>query len=126
MRATWLVPEYDRPRAVEEIGYPENINERWGLTNVNGPGQALIDVYSRYGQPTSQGWLSFDEAYKVAEQSTGQLAGTRWIHWVALRGVQGRNIWIANSAPGYKGIWDVLSRDDYERLGPFNVVWLVD
>jgi hypothetical protein len=38
--------------------------------------------------------------------------------------VQGSNLWIANSAPGYKGIYDVLSRYDFDRLGGFSVVWL--
>jgi hypothetical protein len=39
--------------------------------------------------------------------------------------VQGSNLWVANSAPGYMGIWDSLSREDFNRLGGFNVVWLV-
>jgi len=29
------------------------------------------------------------------------------------------------SAPGYKGVYDTLSRDDFLRLGGFSVVWLV-
>jgi hypothetical protein len=32
---------------------------------------------------------------------------------------------VANSAQGYKGIYDILSRSDFERLGGFSVVWLV-
>lgn len=126
MRATELEPGYNRVRAVNEIGYPEQINPQVGLTNVDGPGQALRDVYESYGQPTAQDWLNFDEAYSVASEFTGQMSGSNWYHWVAIRGVQGNNLWIANSAPGYMGIWDVLSRYDFERLGPFNVVWLVD
>jgi hypothetical protein len=47
-------------------------------------------------------------------------------YWVAIRGVQGSNIWIANSAPGYKGVWDTLSREDFNRLGGFSVIWLVE
>lgn len=126
MRATGLVPEYDRQRAVEEIGYPDQINAQVGLTNVDGPGQALRDVLASYEQSTEQGWLNFDTAYELAQDFTGMMSGTAYYHWVAIRGVQGNNLWVANSAPGYKGIWHVLSRFDYERLGPFNVVWLVD
>ena len=124
MRSTGLVPDYDRERAVYEIGYTDQINPWTGLTNANGPGQALRDVYAAYNQPTSQGWLDFDSVFELVQDTTGQMSGTNWYHWVALRGVQGNNIWIANSAPGYKGIWDVLSRSDFNRLGPFNVVWL--
>ena len=52
------------------------------------------------------------------------MSGQAWYHWVALRGVRGNQIWIANSAPGYKGVWDTLSREDFVRLGAFSVVWL--
>ena len=126
IRSTLLVPEYDRPRAVAEIGYPDQINENVGLTNVDGPGQALMDVLASYDQPSEQGWLDFDTVYELAKESTGMMAGSAWGHWVAIRGVQGSNLWVANSAPGYKGVYDVVSRSDYSRLGPMNVVMLVD
>jgi hypothetical protein len=124
MRATDIVPEYTRPRAVQEIGYPEQINEQVGLTNANGPGQALMDVLETYGQASRQGWLGFDDVYDQAQVTTGMMSGSVWNHWVAIRGVQGNNLWIANSACGYKGVWEVLSPADFARLGPFNVILL--
>ena len=126
MRSTGVVPEYTRPRAVAEIGYPEQINPWVGLTNIDGPGQALIDVLESYEQRAEQAWLTFDDVYLLAQETTGMMSGSAWFHWVAVRGVQGNNLWIANSAPGYMGVWDVLSRYDFERLGPFSVVSLVD
>lgn len=126
IRASYLEPDYNRIRAVHEIGYPEQINPQVGLTNANGPGQALIDVYASYGQRAEQAYLSFDEVYQLAQQTTGQMSGANWYHWVALRGVVGADIWIANSAPGYKGIFDRLSRYDFDRLGGFSVVWLTE
>lgn len=126
MRATGLAPDYSRPRAVAEIGYSEEINAQYGLTNASGPGQALIAVLDSYDQGAEQGWLDFDTTYHLATETTGMMSGSAWYHWVGIRGVQGNNLWIANSAPGYKGIWDTLSRSDFSRLGPFNVVWLVD
>jgi len=125
-RASRLASDYTRPRAVAEIGYTDEINSQVGLTNASGPGQALIDVLKSYEQPAEQGWLDFDTVYATAQDTTGMMSGSAWYHWVAIRGVQGSNIWVANSAPGYKGIWDTLSRSDFSRLGPFNVVWLVD
>jgi hypothetical protein len=126
MRAAGLQPEYTRERAVYDIGYPENINAQVGLTNANGP--ALQDVYATYGQDTEQGWLDFDTVYELAQNTTGQMSGAAWCHWVALRGVSisGHDLWIANSAPGYQGVYDILSRADFERLGPFSVVWLTE
>jgi hypothetical protein len=87
-------------------------------------GSALRDVYDGYGQATEQAWLDFDSVYELAQHTTGQMSGAAWYHWVAIRGVQGDNLWIANSAPGYRGVYDILSRADFDRLGGFSVVWL--
>jgi len=123
LRSTGLNPEATEWSEVYEIGTPQNINSQVGLTNANG--SALRAVYQTYGQATEQGWLGFDQVYALAQETTGQLSGAAWYHWVALRGVQGNNLWIANSAQGYKGVYDTLSRDDFARLGGFSVVWLV-
>ena len=126
-RSTGLIVPSDiyasRETTVYEIGYPENINASVGLTSADG--HALQAVLDEYGQASAQDWLGFDTVYGLAQETTGLMSGAAWFHWVALRGVQGSNLWIANSAPGYKGIWDTLSRADYERLGGFSVVWLV-
>ena len=122
LRATAIDPASTPDQAVGQIGYPENINETYGL--MDGGGAALRDVYASYGVATEQGWLGFDAVYELAQQTTGQLSGVAWYHWVALRGVQGPDLWIANSAPGYRGVYDLLSRADFARLGGFSVVWL--
>lgn len=105
-----------------EIGYPNNISPAVGLHDASGI--ALRDVLARYGIPTEQAWLDFDSVYGLAQQTTGMMSGAQWYHWVALRGVQGDALWIANSAPNYKGIYDILTRADFNRLGGFSVVWL--
>jgi hypothetical protein len=123
LRATGLNPNSTRDQVVAAIGYPEHINAQHGLMDADGP--ALQAVYTTYGQATEQAWLDFDTVYALAQHTTGQLSGEKWYHWVALRGVSGAALWIANSAPGYMGITDWLSRADFERLGGFSVVWLV-
>jgi hypothetical protein len=107
---------------INKIGFPQNINAQYGL--MDGTGRALQDVYSSYNQPTDQAWMSFDQVYELIQTTTGQMAGSNWYHWVALRGASGPNLWIANSAPGYMGIYNTLSREDFQRLGGFSVVWL--
>ena len=123
LRAAQLDANSTREQAVLAIGYPENISADIGLHDANG--SALQAVYEDYGQETAQSWLDFDTVYDLAQGTTGQMSGAEWYHWVAIRGVQGSNLWVANSAPGYMGIWDTLSRADFQRLGPFSVVWLV-
>jgi hypothetical protein len=126
MRSTGLIAPSDiyasRESVVYEIGYPENINSTYGL--INADGSALQAVLENHGQESAQSWLDFDTVYDLAQGTTGILSGAAWYHWVALRGVQGDTIWIANSAPGYKSVWSNLSRSDWDRLGGWSVVWL--
>ena len=121
--AAWLEPVSDRYTTTLQIGYTNNVNPQYGL--MDGSGAALQDVLASYGQATEQGYLGFDQVYELAQGTTGMMSGAAWYHWVALRGIYGNSLWIANSAPGYKGVYDVLSRSDFERLGGFSVVWLV-
>ena len=114
----------DREKTVYEIGYPENINPQYGL--MDSSGTQLRRVLDSYGLKSEHDWLGFDAVYQLALGTTGMMSGAAWYHWVALRGVQGDALWIANSAPGYKGIYDTLTRADFNRLGGFSVVWLVE
>jgi hypothetical protein len=127
MRATGLVLPPDiyvsRFARTYEIGYPHNINSTYGLMDASG--RALRDVLSRYGVQTDQAWLDFDTVYQLALGTTGMMSGAAWYHWVALRGVDGPRLAIANSAPGYKGVYDTLTREQFNALGGFSVVWLV-
>lgn len=121
LTATWQ-RHSDRYQTTMEIGYTHNINPSYGL--MDGSGTELRRVLADYGLPSEQAWLDFDDVHALARQTTGMMSGQAWYHWVALRGVQGSNIWIANSAEGYKGVHSILSREDFNRLGGFSVVWL--
>lgn len=107
---------------VDAIGTPQNINSTYGL--MDGSGTQLMRVLSEYGLYSEQGWLTFDQVYSVAGAYTGMMSGGAWYHWVAIRGLNGSALSIANSAPGYMGVWDTLTRSDFQRLGPFSVVWI--
>lgn len=112
----------DRERTVNEIGYPGNINPTYGL--MDGSGAQLQRVLREYGMESDQAWLSYDSAWSIYTQAPGCMSGGAWYHWVGVRGTSDGNLWVANSAPGYKSVWDILSRDDFNRLGPFSCIWL--
>jgi len=122
LRATDLDPSADEDQCVSQIGYPENINATYGL--MDGSGWQLQRVLAEYGQKCSNGWLTFETVYAIAGETTGMMSGGNWYHWVAIRGQDGNNLWLANSAPGYRGVGESLSREEFQRLGPFSVVWL--
>ena len=121
-RSLGVNPAASESSAIDEIGYPQNINATYGL--MDGSGAQLQRVLADYGVATSQGWLTFDTVYAIAQQAPGCMSGGAWYHWVAIRGVDSSNIWIANSAPGYKGVYDTLTREQFNALGPFSVVYV--
>jgi hypothetical protein len=126
-RAVWEARGDDvytnREQVVYAIGYPNNISSSVGLHD--GSGAQLQRVLSEHaGLNTQQGWLNFDQAVSIYSNTLGLGSGGAYYHWVAFRGVSGSNLWISNSAPGYRGIWDELSRYDYDRLGPWSCIWV--
>jgi len=122
-RAIGLNDEATEESEIAAIGYPDNINASYGL--MNGSGIQLQRVLREYGQDSRQDWLTFDSAYAIYSETPGMMSGGDWYHWVGVRGVQGDALWIANSAPGYRGVGSVLNRADFQRLGPFSAIWTV-
>jgi hypothetical protein len=122
LRALGLASDVDELKAVELIGSPNNINATYGL--MDGSGAQIRRVLTEHGQNSSQGWLNFDQAYTIFATTPGCIAGGGWYHWVAVRGVTGGELSIANSAPGYKGVFSTLSRDQFNSLGPFSCIWI--
>jgi len=122
LQAAGLAAASDRYGVGQQIGYPENVNGTYGLMDATG--SELQAVLNDYGQSSESARLGFDQVYARVQETTGCMSGGAWYHWVALRGTDDDALWIANSAPGYKGVYDRLSRADFERLGPFNVVLL--
>lgn len=125
LRATAVDTSANEWDTVNAIGTPQNINATYGL--MDGSGTQLMRVLAENGLYSEQGWLTYDQLYSIAGSYTGLMSGGAWYHWVALRGRDHSDvgdIWIANSAPGYMGVWDTLTRDSFQRLGPFSVVWV--
>jgi len=91
---------------------------------MDGSGARMRGVLADHGIQTSQGWLSFDQAYSIYSTTPGCMSGGTWYHWVAVRGVSGADLLIANSAPGYRGVYSTLTREQFNSLGPFSCVWI--
>ena len=124
LRSTGLDNSATEESVTYMIGVPQNINSTYGL--MDGSGVALQNILEdTYDQSAEQRWPTFDQTYAIAGQTTGCLGGSGWYHWCALRGVSGDNLWIANSAPGWEDIWDTMSRQQFNALGPFSLVSLV-
>lgn len=110
----------DEWSAVEQIGNPANINSTYGLMNATGA--RLAECVTEQGAPAFTCWPSWTQAFHYADVAGLLLGGVGWNHWVVGRFVRGSDIWIANSAPGWLGVNDVLSESMWEQLGPFAAV----
>lgn len=120
--ATGLDPESTREKVVGEIGYPTCIDEEQGLKDT----RCAIRVMEAWGVDTTHIFpRSFSDAYDICNATTGLLNNKVWQHFVAIRGVVGPRLWIANSAPGYRGIYDTVDRQQWDAWGTWNIVALV-
>jgi len=105
LQATGLDVNAVREGIAGKIGYPDCVNEADGLENI----ACVARVLESYGVQTQTVWPSFDQMYDLAQRTTGVLNSTRWYHFVGIRGVSDGNIWVANSAQGYKGIFELVT-----------------
>ena len=121
---TWVIEatgtaDITREQALEVIGYPNCVNETYGLMSAD----CLIQAFSYYGLEARQEWVTFDQAYSIMQSTTGVINPMGMYHFMAMRGVTD-DLWVANSAPGYLGVFDSLSRSQFNSFGPVQVIYL--
>lgn len=83
----------------------------------------MVKAFEYYNLRAKQAWVTYDQAYAILSATTGVINPIGMYHFMAMRGVDG-SLWVANSAPGYDGIYDHLSRDSFNGLGPVQVIYL--
>ncbi|HEY1292967.1 MAG TPA: hypothetical protein VGJ60_07810 [Chloroflexota bacterium] len=110
LQASGLDVNAARESVAYAIGYPQCVNPQYGLMDTN----CVERVFRSYGVECRTLWPNFDQMYELAERTTGLLNSTRWYHFVGIRGVSGSSIWVANSAVGYKGIGELVSRGQWD------------
>ena len=112
---------YDARYAVgERMGYPSCVNQTYGCMSQ----QCVIDTLASYGLVAKQAYVTFDQAYAIARQYTGTINPVGMQHFMAIRGISGSDLAVANSAEGYRGVYSTLSRSQFDSLGPVSVVYV--
>lgn len=121
---TWVLNSIGIGATREEVGltlgYPDCVNETYGLMSSD----CMIECFRKYSLYAREVWVSFDEAYSICEKYTGCISPQGMYHWMAIRGVMNYGLWLANSAPGYKGVWDYLSRELFNTYSPTKVIYV--
>jgi lysozyme len=105
------------------------INPQLGCLDASGAGLAswVNDTYGGDGYVASnQAEVSFDDL--AAEAGTGthpiSVGGRAWYHWASISGYDPTTdvLLVKNSAPGYMGVYDTMSRAQFASLGSFSLV----
>jgi len=104
-----------------QTGYPGCVNEVYGSMQP----QCIIDEFARYGLNSQQLYCTFDQAWAICSATTGVINPIGMYHYMAIRGTDSDSLWVANSAPGYYGVYDTVSRSQFNNLGPVNLIYLV-
>ena len=100
------------------------MNAQHGL--MDGSGARLQQVYDNYELATDAQWLDWQALYDMAQVTTGEIAGSAWYHWVALRGVQAGARCGSRIGRRATAACTTCSRvPDFNRRGPFRCVWLI-
>jgi len=106
---------YDARYAVgERMGYPSCVNPTYGCMSA----QCAIDVLESYGLKVRAEFVTFDQAWTVMSNTTGLINLQGMYHFMGCRGVTSDSLWVANSAQGYRGVYDHLTRSQFNSLGP--------
>jgi hypothetical protein len=119
-RAMGIDRAQDEDEAVALIGRPDHINPEYGL--LDGSGARLAELLREDRGMAWTAWLDYAECRAMSYDHAMLIGGARWYHWVGVRGERNDKLWIANSAGGWRGVFDVLSSAQWRELGPFSAV----
>jgi hypothetical protein len=89
-----------------------------------GDGRALAGVLVSLGlMARNQQPVTFDEILARAGQVPVAMGGANYYHWVGVRGREGDALQLANPAPGWRDIYQTMTREQFGALGPFAAIW---
>jgi hypothetical protein len=121
LRATGLDPYSSREKVALELGW-DCVDPYSGLKDT----QCLVRLLEQFGVSAQQEWVSWDRALELAGSTAYILNSTSWYHFTGGRGVTDwGGLWIANSASGYRGIYDTVDESQWNSLPGWQMVWIV-
>ena len=126
MALSWLNRAMGIDRATDEwsavslIGRPQHINPEWGL--MDGSGERLAQLLREDRGAAYTTWVDFPTLSELVAENAVLLGGAGWYHWVGVRDYSATGLSIANSAPGWGGVDQVLTAEQFRALGPFAAV----
>jgi len=128
----WALCAFGYPISEQEVILglgPTRISATYGLLDASGTG--LVQYLGELGIPAlNNPNATWDDIMAAAGHQPMVMGGRQWCHWVGVRmgsscaGIQDSNMLaLANTAPGYMGVEQLLYWTDFDELGPFSAVW---
>jgi hypothetical protein len=122
----WMLRSLGFPHSqddVVELLGPNHINSDLGL--LLGDGRGLAGVLASVGLAgRNQQTVTFDEVLLMAGRLPVVMGGAAYYHWVGVRGRYGDELQLANPAPGWRKVYQTMTRAQFGELGPFAAVWV--
>lgn len=98
------------------------ISPAWGLLDATGAG--IVSWLALQPIQAQNGPLDWSTLAGIAGGGPLIMGGAAFDHWIGVRyRLNDQAIAIANSARGWKGVYDSLTADQFAALGPFHGVW---
>jgi hypothetical protein len=113
---------------IEGLG-PGRITPTYGLMDASGAG--LVEYLGEQGIGAQNNPdASWDDVMAAAGHQPMVCGGRAWYHWVAIRmgslmagAPSTPALLLMNPSPGYVGVYQLLTRDSFDKLGPWSAVW---
>jgi hypothetical protein len=130
--ATWCLKSVGVEITAEmlhDFFVPDVVNQEVGLRDASGS-MIAEHMRRRFGVSAhNKAVVSWDEVVSLAGTRPLAIGGRSWGpggHWTAVRRANADgNLELANPARGgYRGVGDVMTRDEFHALGPFSAVWI--
>lgn len=121
---------YTEAQVVAGLG-PTRISPVYGLLDASGAG--IVDWLATVGIAAENNpQASWADVIAAAGYQPMLCGGRQWCHWTGVRlwgGMFGATyedmLALANPAPGYMGVDQLLYHNQFQMLGPFSAVWFV-
>ncbi len=80
---------------------------------------ATFGLTTDHSFPVSWGWLQ-----AMAGSCPIMIGSGSLYHWVAVRDADGETLTLSNPAPGYKGLGDTMTQEQFWQWSPWACVWI--
>lgn len=109
---------------LQDVLVPQYVTPALGLLQGDGSGLAAF-LEQRTGLTAHHAWLSWDDVCARAGQGPLGMGSPALYHWVMVRKVnEDGTLALDNPAPGYQGVYDTMTREQFDAWGPWAGVWL--